>query len=156
MGISRIQRIFGVGPIGFVADVVLLLFLWLLDRRLGHVAISSAPQWVMAPGLVLIGFWVCWHIWCARTIMKWWRDGQLCTDGPYRFVRHPMYAGVLWLLNTGIALALNSWLLLLCPFVIFFVTTALVRREEKMMTEVFGEKYSRYAARTGRLFPRLS
>ena len=154
MKISRFQKLFGVGPIGFASDVVLLSLLWLLDWRLGHVAISSNPKPVMIPGLALIVFWMCWHIWCLRTILQWWRDSRLCTEGPFRFVRHPMYAGVIWLLNPGIALVLNSWILLLCPFLMLVIGTALVRREETMMAEVFGEAYTRYAARTGRLFPR--
>jgi protein-S-isoprenylcysteine O-methyltransferase Ste14 len=154
MNISGYQKRFGVGPVGAAIGLLLFGFLWLLDQRLDHMEILSHPKPIRMIGLVLIGVWVCWHLWCIQTIRSWWNKDRLCTGGPYRFVRHPMYAGG-GLFSFGLALILNSWILLLWPIFAYFIWSALVRKEEKMMESVFGEEYKRYAARTGRLLPRI-
>ncbi len=155
MEINKFRKIFGIGPFGLLASAVLLLLLWLLDHRFGHVEISRQPAPLKAIGFVLLGIWICWHIWAARTLRSWWSGDELCTMGPFRFVRHPMYAGAVFLVAPGVALLFNSWIVLLLPVVIYPVWSGLVGYEEKMMAAVFGDCYQRYAARTGRLFPRL-
>ena len=60
------------------------------------------------------------------------------------------------LAELGIALLFNSWIVLLWPILIYPIWSRLVLKEEKMMTEVFGEEYEQYAARTGRFIPRFS
>ncbi len=153
--ISRYQKLFGIGPIGLVIGLALFGILWLLDRRLGRAEILVPGGPIKAFGYILIGTWICWHTWCLHTIRLWWRKSRLCTTGPFQFVRHPMYAGGIWLVFPGMALALNSWVLLLVPFILYFFYSILVPKEEKMMTAVFGDEYRQYASRTGRLFPRI-
>ena len=83
------------------------------------------------------------------------QDHELVTSGPYRFVRHPIYSGVvsLWL---GAALGTMN-LVLLClwpPLVYAFETQAGI--EEQLLRAKFGAAYERYSASTGRLVPRLA
>jgi protein-S-isoprenylcysteine O-methyltransferase Ste14 len=156
MEISKYQKLFGVGPIGLVADLVLLFILGLLGKKLGHAEISNNPGPVRICGFIIIGLWACWHLRCLATLKAWIYGSKLCTNGPYRFVRHPLYAGVIFIANPGIALVFNSWTMLLCVLFIFPILSVLVRREEAIMTSFFGEEYARYAARTGRLFLRIS
>ena len=155
MSISRYQKIFGAGPLGLILGLLLLGALWRLDRILNHVEILSQPEPIRIIGMVLIAAWICWHLWCLKTIKSWWKESRLCTAGPYRFVRHPIYAGGAWLFGFGLVLILNSWILLLWPMLWCCVMSALVRKEEKMMEAVFGDEYKRYAAHTGRLLPRF-
>ena len=155
MSISRYQKLFGVGPLGMLISIVLLGLLWLLDRILHHIEMSSRPGTIRIIGSILILCWICWHSWCIRTISQWWHHDQLCTTGPYRFVRHPIYAGGVLLGSIGVVLIFNSWIILPLPALMFAIYAIIVRKEEAMMTEVFGEEYKRYAANTGRLFPRI-
>jgi len=155
IGISRYQKLFGVGPVNLLISLSLLGLLWLLDRLLGHVEILTRPGPIRAFGLILFGLWICWHLWCIAAIRHWWQHDRLCTTGPYRFVRHPMYAGGVLFGILGISLMFNSWIVLLGPVLTYAIFSLLVRKEEAMMTAVFGEDYRRYAARTGRLFPRF-
>jgi protein-S-isoprenylcysteine O-methyltransferase Ste14 len=154
-GISRYQKLFGVGPLGVIISLALLGLLWLLDRILHHMEILSQPRPLRAIGLILIGLWTCWHIWCLKTIRRWWFEDRLCTTGPYRLARHPIYAGGVLLGSLGIALMFNSWIILPLPILLYPVYSFLARKEETLMTAVFGEEYQRYAAHTSRLFPRF-
>jgi protein-S-isoprenylcysteine O-methyltransferase Ste14 len=155
MNIGRYQKLFGVGPVGFLIGLVLLGLLWLLDRTLDHVEILNQPKPLRTIGWLLIVIWLCWHVWSIKAISSWWRHDRLCTTGPYRFVRHPIYAGGIWLGSLGIALMFNSWIVIFQPVLAYMVVSFLVRKEESMMTTVFGEEYRHYASRTGRLFPRF-
>lgn len=155
MNITRYQKLFGVGPLGLLISLVVLALLWLLDRGLGGVKISDQSANVRIIGLVLIGLWICWHTWATNTIRQWWTRDQLCTTGPFRFVRHPIYSGGLMFAGPGAAFLINSWVVLLLPIVMCPIWSILVRKEETLMTAVFGEEYRRYAARTGRFFPRF-
>lgn len=82
------------------------------------------------------------------------KDHELVERGVYRRVRHPMYAAI-FLFAIAQGLLLQNWLAGWGGFVSFAVLY-LVRapREEKMMREFFGEAYSDYMKRTGRLWPR--
>ncbi len=155
MKISKYQKRFGVGLLGTIIGLILLGLLWLLDRALHHVEILSQPRTLRIIGGVLLVTWISWHIWTTKIIRSWWKYDKLCTKGPCRFVRHPMYAGVVFLCAVAIALMFNSWILLLWPIIGYPIWFFLVRKEEEMMKTIFGDEYNRYAARTGRLFPRF-
>jgi protein-S-isoprenylcysteine O-methyltransferase Ste14 len=155
MNISRYTKIFGVGPLGGILALLILgLLLW-LERAIGSAKILNHPTPLTVLGLALIGTWICWHLWAFRTIWRWWTGNQLCTTGPFHYVRHPMYAGFVFLLSPGLVLLLNSRVVVAWPVLMFLILSALVRKEEKMMLDIFGEAYQSYAARTGRLFPKL-
>jgi protein-S-isoprenylcysteine O-methyltransferase Ste14 len=155
IGISKYKQLFGIGPLALLISLCLLGLLLLLDRGLGHVEILNRPMPLRILGVILIGLWICWHSWAIKTIKSWWVDGRLCTSGPFRLVRHPMYAGGMLLADLGVALLLNSWIVLPWPILVYPIWSVLVRKEEKMMTAVFGEEYKHYALHTGRFIPRL-
>lgn len=129
--------------------------LWVLDRKFGPAKILSNPEPLCALGGGLLAIWIFWHLWCLSAVRKWWVHGRLCTTGPFRFVRHPIYAGGLLLATPGFVLMFNSWIMLLLPVLLYVAFWFLVRNEEAMMDAVFGEEYRAYAARTGRFFPRI-
>ena len=80
---------------------------------------------------------------------------QLATSGPYAFVRHPIYTGMLgMLLATG--LAFSHWAALLAALVVFFVGTVIrVRSEERLLRGAFGEQFEQYARSVPAILPGL-
>lgn len=82
------------------------------------------------------------------------KEHALETGGPYGFVRHPGYLGAL-LACLGGSLAFGSGFALPVPVLMLVAQLARVRREERVLAEAFGEEWTRYAARTGALLPRL-
>ena len=93
------------------------------------------------------------HAWSFTTLRQWWVGDRLCTRGPFRLVRHPMYAAWITLIAPGVALMLNRWIFVLCLAALHPVWHALVQREECIMESLFGDVYRDYAARTGRFLP---
>jgi protein-S-isoprenylcysteine O-methyltransferase Ste14 len=81
-------------------------------------------------------------------------DHALIERGPYRLVRHPVYAGYLaLLLGSGVA-SLNVCLLLLWPVSLLGILIQ-AASEEQLLREKFGQDYERYVGRVGRVVPRF-
>jgi protein-S-isoprenylcysteine O-methyltransferase Ste14 len=77
------------------------------------------------------------------------------TVGPYRWIRHPLYAFALPLMG-GWGVAAGSWFIVATATVLVMVLMIIrVPREEAMMLQGFGESYLHYMTRTGRFVPRL-
>jgi protein-S-isoprenylcysteine O-methyltransferase len=115
---------------------------------------------VLLGGLACMWCGMVVRLWAVRTLGRLFRTvvliqdhHPLITDGPYRLVRHPSYAGSLLTL-AGLGLALGNWLSLLgavlCALIGF---TRRMRIEEATMQARFGDAYTAYARRTWRLVP---
>ncbi|MGH2480827.1 MAG: methyltransferase family protein, partial [Ktedonobacteraceae bacterium] len=79
----------------------------------------------------------------------------IVSTGPYRFLRHPSYTGVLLLVG-GIGITLGNWLSLL--IILAGVLIGLLYRisvEEKALRTFLGQPYEEYMRRTKRLIPFL-
>lgn len=115
-------------------------------------ALGDACVGIVAVGVVIT-------VWARLTLGRNWsgsvvvkEDHELIQSGPYRFVRHPIYTGLLTMfLGTVIDEALAV------GFVAFVVVAvalvAKLRREEALMTQQFPDQYPRYRARTRALVP---
>jgi protein-S-isoprenylcysteine O-methyltransferase Ste14 len=80
---------------------------------------------------------------------------KLATSGPYAYVRHPIYTGMLGML-VATGLAISHWAALLAALVIFFIGTIIrVRSEEKLLRDAFGEQFENYAQRVPAIVPGL-
>jgi protein-S-isoprenylcysteine O-methyltransferase Ste14 len=79
---------------------------------------------------------------------------ELIRTGPYRFVRHPIYTGII-LAAAGTAIALDQTRGL-AALVLFWVSFTIKRlKEEQLMRQTFGDQYIAYARTTGAIFPAL-
>jgi protein-S-isoprenylcysteine O-methyltransferase Ste14 len=90
-----------------------------------------------------------------RTTVEVDPEQAVVASGPYRWVRHPSYTGLL-LIVAGFGLGTGYWLaLVVC---IALPLPALLRRirvEEAELTRVLGDRYRAYQAQTRRLVPGL-
>jgi protein-S-isoprenylcysteine O-methyltransferase Ste14 len=79
---------------------------------------------------------------------------ELVRTGPYRWVRHPIYSGlVLATLGTAIAnREVRGVIALVLAFIGFTIKS---RVEERAMTSTFGAQYQDYSQSTGGILPRL-
>ncbi len=77
---------------------------------------------------------------------------RLVTDGPYRWLRHPRYVGII-VFAAGISLVFRSWLGLVLVAAITLVLLWRIHDEEALMRREFGAEWNAYAARSWRLVP---
>jgi protein-S-isoprenylcysteine O-methyltransferase Ste14 len=80
------------------------------------------------------------------------QDHELIQRGPYRFVRHPIYTGLL-LAFFGTAVAIGEWRGLICVAIVAASFWFKLRLEERWMRENFGAAYEQYMQRTKALIP---
>lgn len=79
----------------------------------------------------------------------------LVKDGPYKFVRHPVYLGMTIAL-TGVAVSLRSWPGLIGVFLLFLPSEVYrARLEEKALARKFGAEWESYTEGTGFMLPTL-
>ncbi len=98
-----------------------------LDYRVGWSHVPSVLS-LIADGGVALGFLVVFLTFkensYTRGTIEVSEKQQVITSGPYRFVRHPMYAGALFMLLVT-PLALGSWVAL--PFSVLMILVIAIR-----------------------------
>ena len=83
------------------------------------------------------------------------REHMLVTDGPYRWVRHPLY-GVGLLKILALSLMAGNWFMALLWLIYVLVFRCIVIPiEESKLIAAFDGEYEQYRARTGALAPRF-
>jgi protein-S-isoprenylcysteine O-methyltransferase Ste14 len=148
----------------FVAAVAPLFVLWLilmpLDAvRFGWSEVSGWLQVLGAVGLVL-SFYIVFltfreNAYLAPVVKLQEERGQsVVTTGPYRYVRHPMYASM-FVFFPGSALLLGSWWgLLLCPVILGLLVWRTTLEDRMLKNGLAG--YEEYARNVRyRLIPRV-
>jgi len=153
-GQNKLKKIFGVGPAGATISLFLLaIFVW-ADSMI-KLSIVDYTGLIKIIGIILIIYGFGLHFWAFSTLRSWWVNDKLCTRGPFKYFRHPMYAAWITFICPGVALYLNSWFYLLWVLLLHLFWHNLVKKEEMMMTETFGNIYKDYARRTDRFFPKM-
>jgi len=125
-----------------------------------HVESLSAPNGVRVAGLVVMWCGMAIRVWAILTLGNAFRttvevepDQKIVTSGPYRWLRHPSYTGLLVIL-AGFGLALGNWLsFAICLAVPLPAVLRRIAVEEAELMLVLGEPYRRYEERTKRLVP---
>jgi protein-S-isoprenylcysteine O-methyltransferase Ste14 len=145
--------------------IPLLIGFWLLFGRnwggLNSRLVPDVPaaRWL---GLVLTATGVGISIWARVSLGTNWSgvvtlkdDHELIRKGIYRWIRHPIYAGLL-LATIGTAVIkghMRGWLGFLIVFAAFYFKA---RREEAFLRQEFGDGFEEHAKRTGMFLPKLS
>ncbi len=145
------------------------MFLTMMVLPLLHLATGvfdfagyALPIWATIVGAVLqLPFlWLFWrsHADLGRNwsvSLEIHEEHSLVTEGVYARTRHPMYSAI-WLAAIAQPLLIHNWIagfLVIPAFAAMYFIR--VPQEEAMMRARFGEAYDRYAARTGRVWPRF-
>lgn len=98
------------------------------------------PAWFL-PGLAISVSGEALQVWCLGTIRT---RKELTMTGPYLFVRNPMYIGRFFLILGVLVMTGNPLLIAIYVVLYYFYMVNRVKREEKVLSEYFGEPYARY------------
>ena len=112
-------------------------------------------------GLAITILGLCLAVWARVHLGKNWssrptiREGHtLVRTGPYRFVRNPIYTGLL-VAYTGTAIVIGAlWAIVLILFLLVAFLVR-IREEEKILLGEFGEEYEKYRREVRALIPCL-
>jgi protein-S-isoprenylcysteine O-methyltransferase Ste14 len=120
--------------------------------------------WPDTPAMLVLGLTIqavglMFAVWARRVLGKNWSarvaigaEQFLVFGGPYRFVRHPIYSGLVFAL-LGSLLVIGTGQAVL-GFVLIVVSILIkIRREEAALREHFGQAYEEYARRVPGLIP---
>lgn len=150
----------GMGSISFLNLVVIFLCIFDFWNIFASYLSIDFPKWVNWLGV--IGIWVQ-DIWGGLVFaynvnytpaykpMK--ENYVLATGGPYKFIRHPMYS-IKAILVIFFFLATGIWFSLL-GMISWIVLPSQAKREEEVLTRVFGEEYKTYLDNSGRFLPKI-
>lgn len=143
----------------FMTAVFALLFR--RDVRIGQLGLRLVPASPDAAyiGLALTVLGIAFAIWARAMLGGNWsatvtvkQDHFFVQRGPYRLVRHPIYAGVL-LAMFGTAIVYGEAGCFLAVVLAFIGWWLKARIEEEFMTQHFGEDYRRYQRNVRQLIP---
>jgi protein-S-isoprenylcysteine O-methyltransferase Ste14 len=138
---------------GLSALSVLLLFRVFRGGATGvHSPILGAIGAVVFASGIALAIWARLHLgrnWGMPMTQK--AEPELVTSGPYRWVRHPIYSGLLLaVLGTALATSLTG-LIIVAILVAYFYFSASV--EERNLTRTFPTAYPAYRTHTKMLIP---
>ena len=135
-----------------------LLGAWNLPPPM-NLSVTSHADWALAMGgfICVLGLFVT--LWARWTLAGNWSSDvtfkqghELIRRGPYRFVRHPIYTGILTMcLGTAIEIGrLLSWLALPLMMAALWIK---LKQEEALMLRHFPDEYPAYQKQVKALFP---
>jgi len=144
----------------FICYTVFTFFIYILFPQALAWARVPIPLWLRLTGAFLALLALVWFIWIHRSLgnnlsvrLRIKDSQELVTDGPYRWIRHPMYSAF-FILHIAAFLLTANWFIGLTWMggltVIIFLR---VKREEEMLISAFGSEYLSYMKKTGRFLP---
>jgi protein-S-isoprenylcysteine O-methyltransferase Ste14 len=146
--------------LGLGSRILLLEWLALEISRTGLLSFTVAAPVLIACGALLAALAAVLRIWGAAWLGHGvvfdgeMHAGALTADGPFRYVRNPLYLGI-GCMFAALALMMPAtgalFLLIAAPLFLF----ALIHGEEAFLTTQFGDPYRVYLLSVPRLIPRL-
>jgi len=152
---TRLSKIFGSGPAGLLISLVLFFIANWLNKRINPPPLSNNQFILNAIFFISILMMLVVIVWSVKSLPVADRGGKLCTTGVFKYVRHPLYAAFLSIFNFGLAAYLNSYIFILWAVLLHPICHYVVKHEERLMIDVFGDAYLEYQKKTGRFFPKI-
>lgn len=124
--------------------------------------VATARWPIFIVGLVIVMLGIAFRQWAVLALGKFFtvqvrvRSDQTVVDtGPYRWVRHPSYTGII-ISFLGVGVALGNWLSLLALVVVPTIGLVVrIRVEERALLDALGEPYREFSASRARLIPKV-
>jgi len=110
------------------------------------IGIAAASGWLIATSVRTLG-----RQWALQARLV--EDHKLITEGPYAYVRNPIYTGMFGMM-VATGLAMEHWIQLVMAVVLFLLGTLVrIRTEDKLLRTAFGQQFEDYAKRVPAILP---
>jgi protein-S-isoprenylcysteine O-methyltransferase Ste14 len=155
-GLERMQQVLPMALCYFLLFESRMGFGWLGQRFVPDRLDVGVPGLLLTALGVVFAIWARAHLganWSAAVSIR--SDHELIRSGPYKRIRHPIYTGML-LATAGTAIVVGQ-VRGLVGFAICFTAFYLkASKEERWLTQEFGEKFEAHAKQTGMFLPKFS
>ncbi len=146
----------------FICYEILTFFLLILFPQTLDWSKLWFPLWARLFGAFLGFLALLWFLWVHRSLgnnfsvkLRIKTSHILVTDGPYRWIRHPMYTAF-YILHAAVFFLTANWFIGLTWLTgLTLIVFIRIQREERMLLSNFGKIYGAYMQRTGRFLPRF-
>ncbi len=162
--IERVEEgaLLGLMRLVFALPLFLSILAYMINPAWMDWSSVSLPGWlrwggaVLGVGVMPLMYWLFSTIGhnISETVLTK-ETHELVTSGPYRWVRHPLYAVAPLMLIAVSLLAANWFIGGMTVIALVMIVLVVVPKEEANLIETFGDDYRAYMKRTGRLLPRL-
>jgi protein-S-isoprenylcysteine O-methyltransferase Ste14 len=106
------------------------------------------PAFIAGTILVVMGEAI--RLWASGHVKK---NKMLATDGPYAFVRHPLYVGNILVLFGFCVASMLWWSYVLMVFLLWFYYPPAIAYEDKKLQGIFGEQWENWSRDIHALIP---
>jgi protein-S-isoprenylcysteine O-methyltransferase Ste14 len=127
-----------------------------------NVRVLPQGSWIANLGIAVTLAGLLISVWARASLGRNWSGTvtvkvghQLIRSGPYRWVRHPIYSGLV-LATIGTATNIGQVRGLIAVALIYIAFIVRTSVEERFMVSIFGEKYHEYRKTSGRMIPGLT
>jgi protein-S-isoprenylcysteine O-methyltransferase Ste14 len=81
------------------------------------------------------------------------KEAKLITNGPFKYVRHPMYLSIVLIVNGAWITTSNAFPFIFGNLIFILIWILRLNSEEECLIQKYGEKYKKYQKITKRIFP---
>jgi protein-S-isoprenylcysteine O-methyltransferase Ste14 len=140
--------------------LVINIALVIIANALNYLQIGIMLDVIGWIGIAVMLCGIALRVWATQMLGRFYTrtlrisEGQrVVQDGPYKYVRHPGYLGVI-LLWVGAGLATINWIVAVLVTLTFVAAYRYrINAEERMLVTAFGDQYAAYVKHTWRLLP---
>jgi protein-S-isoprenylcysteine O-methyltransferase Ste14 len=158
-GIEKIGGTVGIIMSVGIIGMFIAIIIFLIDPSWFRWSQLPLPALLRYIGVITGIFSVPLLIWTHRTLGKYYapvlelkEEHTLINEGPYTFIRHPMYS-VFILFTLSIALISANLFVMIFTLMVIIPFPFIARKEENMLLNELGGVYQDYMEQTGRFFP---
>jgi protein-S-isoprenylcysteine O-methyltransferase Ste14 len=143
-----------------VISIILAIIIGNLFIKVKYLSISGSFHSHLILAIIIIWAGLCLRFWSVQTLGKFFRTTvmiqkghRVVKNGPYRYIRHPSYTGLL-LTTIGVAIGMENWIgLILMVLIVFISLKKRINLEEEVLQKSLGEEYTSYIKNTKKLIP---
>ncbi len=144
----KLKALVGSGDkIGLFTLPFLIIGLILNRKKPSFFRVGGPPLVLKVISLLMLLPGVTIWLWSVILIVTQVPQNKLITNGPYSFVKHPLYTGAAFLVLPWIGFLLNTWLGVVIGIILYIGSRLFSPKEEELLSKTFGTTWDEYRKR---------